>query len=249
MNLKRLIRKSLPIILSGLSCAGVIGTGVASAKAGAKMASIQFVVPDLPKEDIRKEQIKSYLPAVVVGAFTIGSIIASCILNKKQQAALLAGQLALAQSYGEYRRAVAERYGEEEAVRIDEQIAVEQCKHVTMTGYTAVGNCSLDIPDPQKPMLFQEQAGGIIFESTLSKVIEAEYHLNRNFVLGGEAAVSEFYDFLGLHYDEEDKDIGWIIDDEIYWIDFNHRMGKLSNGETGCIIEFPFAPVKDYYKL
>ena len=249
MNLKRLIRKSLPIILPGLSCAGVIGTGIASAKAGSEMTSVRLIVPYLTKEDIRKERIKAYLPAVVIGTFTIGSIIASCILNKKQQTVLLTGQLALAQSYGEYRRAVAERYGEEEAVRIDEQIAVEQCKHVTMTGYTAVDDCSLDIPDPQKPMLFQEQAGGIIFESTLSKVIEAEYHLNRNFVLDGEAAVSEFYDFLGLHYDEEDKDIGWIIDDEIYWIDFNHRMGKLSNGETGCIIEFPFAPVKDYYKL
>lgn len=247
MNPKRLIRKSLPIILSGLSCAGVIGTGVASAKAGAKMTSVRLLVPDLPEEDIRKERIKSYLPAIAIGTFTIGSIIASCILNKKQQAALLAGQLALAQSYSEYKRAITERYGEEEAIAIEEQIAVQQCENKELYAPSISGFTTLDVFDPQKPMLFQEEAGGTIFESTLSKVIQAEYHLNRNFVLGGEISMNDFYNFLGLHCDERAKDVGWCINDDMYWIDFNHRIGRLDNGETGCIIEFMYMPEPPEY--
>lgn len=253
MNLKRLIRKGAPIALSVLSCAGVIGTGVMSAKAGKKAAEMEIagfaMNADTNEKEFRRDVFKCYLPAIGVGALTIGCIAGAHILNKKQQAALLAGQLALAQSYGEYKRAVAERCGEEKAIAIEEQIAVEQCKNVELYAPSIAGYSSLEVFDPQKPMLFQEEAGGTIFESTLSKVIQAEYHLNRNFVLGGEISLKEFYDFLGLHCDEKANGVGWSINDEMYWIDFNHRMGKLSNGETGCIIEFMYMPEADYWNL
>lgn len=245
MDFRRLIRKGAPIALSVLSCAGVIGTGVMSAKAGKEAA----MNSDMSEKELRRHIFKLYLPAIGVGALTIGCIAGAHILNKKQQAALLAGQLALAQSYGEYKRAVAKRCGEEEAMAIEEEIAVEQCRSVEIYAPSICGYASLDVFDPQKPMLFQEEAGGTIFESTLSKVIQAEYYLNRNFVLGGEISLSQFYDFLGLHYDEKADDIGWCIDDEMYWIDFNHRIGRLSNGETGCIIEFMYMPEAKYWNL
>ena len=238
MDFKRLIRKGAPIALSVLSCAGVIGTGVMSAKAGKRVATEK--APDEPSW-------KYYLPAVGVGALTIGCIAGAHILNKKQQAALLAGQLALVQSYSEYKRAITERFGEEEAIAIEEQIAVQQCENKELYAPSISGFTTLDVFDPQKPMLFQEEAGGTIFESTLSKVIQAEYHLNRNFVLGGEISMNDFYNFLGLHCDERAKDVGWCINDDMYWIDFNHRIGRLDNGETGCIIEFMYMPEPPEY--
>lgn len=251
MDFKRLIRKGAPIALSVLSCAGVVGTGVMSAKAGKKAAEMEIagfaMNADTSEKEFRRDIFRCYLPAIGLGALTIGCIAGAHILSKKQHAALLAGQLALAQSYSEYKRAITERFGEEEAIAIEEQIAVHLCENKELYAPTLDGFATLNVFDPQKPMLFQEEAGGTIFESTLSKVIQAEYHLNRNFVLGGEISLNEFYNFLGLHCDEKMKDIGWSINDEMYWIDFNHRIGKLSNGETGCVIEFMYMPEPPEY--
>lgn len=253
MNFRKLIKKGGPIFLSVLSCAGVIGTGVASAKATEKAVrkcdSVREANPDAQNRDLICAAWKYYIPTAGIAILSIGCIAGAHILNKKQQAALLAGQIAIAQSYGEYKRKIADIYGEEEAIRVEEQIAVEQCKDVELYAQSITGSATLDIPDPQKPMLFQDEAGGVIFESTLSKVIQAEYHLNRNFVLAGAVSLRDFYDFLGLYSSDEDDDLGWSICDDMYWIDFNHRMGKLENGEIGCIIEYPFAPIKDYQDM
>lgn len=70
----------------------------------------------------------------------------------------------------------------------------------------------------------------VYFQSTKADVIEAEYSLNRNFVLRGSASAREFYAFLGIldQFPEEYGDyVGWLGDDMAEggldpWIDFEH---------------------------
>lgn len=233
---QKILRKMGPILLSALSCAGVIGMGIMSAKATEKRLS--------ENTSETKPAWQYYVPTGAVGVLTIGCIVGAHILNRKQQALLLAGQLAIAQSYAEYKGAIHDRYGEETAIEIEKEIAVQKCKKTHLYANTITGSTTLepDIPSLETPMTFQETMGGVIFESTLSKVIEAEYHLNRNFVLSGEATLKEFYDFLGLYSEPEDDEIGWSVDDEFYWVDFDHRMGRLENGEIGCIIDSYLSP-------
>lgn len=241
MNVRRIIRKGLPVVLTALSCAGVIGTGISSAKATEKC---------LFDKKENTPAWKFYIEPSLIALGTIGCIAGCHILNKKQQAALIAGQMIISQSYGKYKEKVREVYGEESAIKLEEQIAVEECKKQSLYSYVFGEESTLDVPNPEQEMLFEENIGGTIFKTTFSKVLQAEYHLNRNFVLSGGESVATFYEFLGLHYDEEMENIGWSIDDDFYWIDFGHFIQKLSNGEMGCMITCTFTPerqVDDFY--
>ena len=83
-------------------------------------------------------------------------------------------------------------------------------------------------------MLFYDSFSKRYFQSTIEQVIQAEYHLNRNFVLGGYVTLNQFYEFLGIAQLKETEELGWAIEDEFYWIDFNHSKKVVNNKE--CIV-------------
>lgn len=90
---------------------------------------------------------------------------------------------------------------------------------------------------------------GECFERTMTQVIQAEYHFNRNFALRGEACLNEFYDFLGLPHIDGGDAIGWDIafGDEFYgyqWIDFEHESFTLEDGMECTLINYPFPPTR-----
>ena len=76
--------------------------------------------------------------------------------------------------------------------------------------------------------------------------MNAEYHLNRNFTMRGYATLNEFYEFLGLEETLFGSMMGWAVDDDIYWIDFNHRKTELEGGLECYIVEAPFSPSADW---
>ena len=43
------------------------------------------------------------------------------------------------------------------------------------------------------------------------QVLMAEYHLNRNYILRGEAVINELYEFLGLEPTDWGAEAGWHI--------------------------------------
>ena len=90
-------------------------------------------------------------------------------------------------------------------------------------------------------MVFFDEYSGRFFESTIEQVVIAEYSLNRNFTQRGYAYLNEFYEFLGLEKTDFGQTVGWVIEDEIYWIDFNHRMAKTDAMEY-IDIEILFEP-------
>lgn len=92
----------------------------------------------------------------------------------------------------------------------------------------------------------------IYFQSTKADVIEAEYHLNRNFQLRGSASVREFFAFLGIldQFPKEFGDaIGWDVNVMIEewgvepWIDFEHwHTVEPSTNEVINVIAFTWEP-------
>lgn len=86
---------------------------------------------------------------------------------------------------------------------------------------------SLDIDNIKEEILiFWEPITGRYFKSTLSRVLQAEYHFNRNYVLGALISLNEYLEFLGIGKVSYGEDIGWWNCSEscegIGWIDFNH---------------------------
>ena len=237
-NLQRLaqrskiyLRKASPTILSGLGAAGVIVTSVLAVRATPK--ALRKIRADSktnhdgdPEAYSKLEAVKSawvcYIPAAISGTATIFCIFGANVLSKRQQAALTSAYALLNDSYNNYKDKLKELYGEEAHQKIVDAIAAEKAKDVYITSTGLVRNSSLDFDehDPNDERLFYDTYSNRYFESSINRVIQAEYHLNRDFVISGYLPANHFYQLLGLEPLEGGDTVGWSIDTGIYWIDF-----------------------------
>lgn len=251
------LKKASPTILTCLGAVGVVATAVlavnATPKALERLEKAKEVKNDENGENLtRIETIAAcwpcYIPAAATGIATIGCIFGANVLNRRQQASLASAYALLNRSYTDYKRKMKELYGEEAHQRIMKELAVEKAEDIRITGCGLCSSSCLEFEDAnEEPRLFYDSFGERYFQSTISKVLEAEYHLNRNFVLGGFVPLNQFYEFLGIDKLKDGDELGWYISDEIYWIDFNHSKALIDDGgpsgDIECyIIEMPFGP-------
>ena len=232
-NLQRLaqrskiyLRKASPTILSGLGAAGVIVTSVLAVRATPKA---------LRKIRADSKTNNDGDPQAYIGAN---------VLSKRQQAALTSAYALLNDSYNNYKDKLKELYGEEAHQKIVDAIAAEKAKDVYITSTGLVRNSSLDFDehDPNDERLFYDAYSNRYFESSINRVIQAEYHLNRDFVISGYLPANHFYQLLGLEPLEGGDTVGWSIDTGIYWIDFNHSKVTLDDGLEVLVIDMDWVP-------
>lgn len=246
---KSFLSRNASTILTVLGGVGVVGTAVLAVKATPKaLALVEEAEVEKGEKLTTWETVKTagpaYIPAVVTGASTLACIFGANILNKHQQAALASAYALIDNAYKEYKGKLKELYGEEAHNNIIDALAVEKAEDVRVANYNLTSYCDLSIEDgSSEPRLFYDEYSNRFFQTTIEQVMNAEYHINRNFVLRGYVTLNEFYEFLGLEQTEYGSTVGWSIDDEMYWIDFNHRKALLDN-ETleAYIIETPFGP-------
>lgn len=245
---KLFIKRNASTILTSIGGVGVITTTILAVKVTPKALKALEEARDEKGEELNKLEVvkvagPAYIPSVLTGVGTLACIFGANALNKRQQAALISAYALLDQSYKEYKDKLKELYGEEAHQKIVDAIAVEKAKEVGVTAPTAVANTTLTDEEPcGDPVLFYDEFGSRYFESTIEQVIAAEYHLNRNFVLRGYTVLNEFYDFLGIEPTDYGSTVGWSVEDEFYWIDFNHRKVTMDDGLECYIIETPYGP-------
>lgn len=194
-----------------------------------------------------------YISPVLVGIGTIACFWGANVISKRNQASLMSAYALLDNSYKEYKRKVKELYGEETHNAIVDSIAKEKCKDVYISSECLCNNCNLELEEnTSEPSLFYDEYSHRYFETTIEKVLMAEYHLNRNFTLRGCSDLNELYEFLGLELTDYGSTVGWSVfnGDDINWIDFNHRKIVLDDGLECYILEMPYGPtpegVEDY---
>lgn len=238
------VKRGAPTIFTVLSVAGVIATGILSARAANKTRNEQEKPEKQSIVDNFKSGWKNYIPAIVVGGGTIACSVTSNILNRHQRVALISAYTMMNKSYTEYKNKVKDLYGEEAHQKIMESIAAEKAKDVYISSADFYGATSLsfDSRSAEETRLFYDSFSNRYFESTVSQVLEAEYHINRNHTLGMEMSVNDFYEFLGIDPVKGGDELYWFLDDEIYWVDFNHYKATLDDGLEVYVIEFIFPP-------
>lgn len=151
-------------------------------------------------------------------------------------------------SYKEYKSKLKELYGKEAHQNIVDAIVKDHCEDVYINASGFVENSSLDFEEHSQKdkKLFYDTFSKRYFESTVNQVIQAEYHINRNFVLRGYVKLNEFYDFIGLKETDYGDVVGWsCFDGDIYWIDFNNHKITLKNGKECYVIDFVFDPTEE----
>lgn len=249
-KLKLNFKRASPTILTFVAVVGVVSTAVSAVAATPKALKLidKAAVEkgeELNKTEVVRATFKVYIPSFLIGMSTITCICAANILSKRQQAMITSAYTLLSNSYKEYKIKLKELYGEEAHNAIIDSIAKEQCSapHITCPGL--IKTSTLDFDDCAEPELirtFYDNFSKRYFESTISKVIQAEYHLNRNLMLIGGVSLNNFYEFLGLEGTEAGENLGWSVNDELYWIDFDHHKLVLDDGMEIFVIETVFDP-------
>lgn len=247
---KLYLKRHSPTILTCIATVGVVATSVMAAKATPKAIKLLEKATDEKGEDLTKLEVvqvagPAYIPAVITCIATISCIFGANVLNKRSQASLASAYAMLDQSYQRYRKAANSVYGEDADSKIKVQVAKEM--YVSADGYAIYDS---DMDKTSEKTLFYDSYSQRYFTATMSSVLNAQYHLNRNYILRGYVNLNEFYEFLGIDKIDCGDDIGWTMDymDDIgiTWLDFENCYVKMEDGMECYIISTLIEPTSLY---
>lgn len=250
-------KKATPTILTCVSAAGVVVTVALAVKATPKALKCIDKAKEAKNAEngenlTRMETIgacwRCYIPAAATGIATIGCIFGANALNRRQQASLVSAYALVSRSFNGYKQKVKELYGEEAHKKVMASLAAEKSTKPPLYAGSLTQMTSLGFEDAgEEERLFYDAISNRYFQATISQVLQAEYHLNRNFALtGGFITLNQFYEFLGISKIQGGDEVGWMVSDGLYWVDFDHQKTVVDdglNGEVECyIIDAPFPP-------
>lgn len=252
-KVNRFFKQNSSTILTVLGVCGVVVTSVEAIKSTPKAIQMLDKAKQEKGEDLTVVETiinaaPAYVPTLIFGSSTIACIIGANTLNKRQQASLMSAYAFVDSSYRDYKNKVKELYGQDTHDNIINSIAQEKASASNITGVGLFDICRLEEDDDDTPRLFYDEFADRYFESSLSKVIAAEYHFNRNFLINGVVCLNELYDFLGIAPTENGNLLGWSSTEMACntgiapWIDFNHRKVELDSGLICYVIEIPYGP-------
>ena len=225
----KLIEKYGATALTVLTSIGVVATGYLTVRATLKANDV-LKDEELSKGDKFKKAAPHYILPCVVGAVTIGTAFGANTLNKKQQAALMSSYVMLNEFHKAYRQKNIEINGEEADEKVCDALARTNCNYHS----TDMATC------PDYKRTFVDHISGDEIVGYERDIIDAEYHLNKNYMLGGAVSVTEWREFLGLPYKKEYDDQGWEMSSGVYFVEFEHQFLK-----DGRVLVYPiFYPDK-----
>lgn len=225
-NVVKFVKSNSPVILGVLGCIGVGLTSYLSGKAALKAQNVTE----------KKEKVKAYIPAVASGVATIGCIMTGTVISKRREASLLSAYALLANAYKQYQENVKNIYGDD---------VHREALH------TAAAHRP-DILDtaPGEMRLFYDGYSNRYFESTMEKVLYAEYEFNRKYTITGEICINDFYYFLGIDPIDFGDSLGWTIGRDPTWIDFVNKTSRIGDDRDGfdcCFIDIDESPNVKWY--
>lgn len=202
------LKKHSALIFSGIAVVGVFGTAVAGVWSGTKASKILSENPDA---ETWKEKLnltwKYYALTIVAAIGTSACIIASHRISAKQIAALSSIAAAGATTFNQYRDKVREVIGND----AEEELYKEVKQKTQWVIHPELPNEGVDLDD--ESYLYFDGFANRYFRSNPYRIIQAIYHLNRNFHMRGSVSVNEWYDMLGIDGIEGGDEITWDADD------------------------------------
>ena len=240
---KLYFKNNASTILTCVGAVGVVATTISAVKATPKaMTLLENAKREKGEKLTKLEKAKTvapvYIPTLVIGTTTVACIFGANVLNKRQQAAITSAYALLDSSYKEYKNKVIDLYGKEGEEEVREEIAKDNYKET-------------DIEVSDDCELFYDEFSKRYFESTLFKVQQAQYKLNRDLALRDYAYLNEYYDYLGLPEHDAGWNLGWSTGAciEAYWqnwIDFGHKKVTMDDGLECHIITMFQEPLLDF---
>ena len=242
------VRKYSPEILAGVGVVGVIASTVMACKATTKLndilseskeqlEQIKTVAVDpayadkYTEDDAKKDTTityvqtgvkvaKLYAPSVILCASSLGCLLASNNILRKRNAALSAAYMTVDKSFKEYRRRVAERFGDEVEKEIRYNIKAEEITKVDENGNEVTETVKV-MDGTDDPNSYSDYAR-FFDESCPAWQNDAEYNLtflkaqqqyaNDLLKAQGRLFLNDVYKMLGIDITKAGQVVGWVYD-------------------------------------
>lgn len=241
---KRFVKKNSSTILTCIGAAGVVATGVAAAKATPKAMRLMEEAKiekgeELSKWEVVKSAGPAYIPAVMIGAGTIACVFGANVLNKRAQAGLASAYALLDQTHKEYKKKVADLYGENIDLYVEKEIAKDH-----------YDEDEFEEEDDGK-QLFYETYSKRYFRASNETVLRAEYDVNKLIQEEGGLSLNVYFRMLGLEEEDYGEYVGWSCGQlmETYWsswVDFRHEKVVMDDGLECWLVQFDLEPMTDF---
>ena len=242
------VRKYSPEILAGVGVVGVIASTVMACKATTKLNDIlaeskeqldkikEVAADPSYEEKYTQEDAKSdttityvqtgvkitklYAPSVILCATSLGCLLASNNILKKRNAALSAAYMTVDKSFKEYRRRVAERFGDEVEKEIRYNIKAKEIVTVDEEGNEVKETVKV-MEGADNPTTYSDYAR-FFDESCPAWQNDPEYNLtflraqqqyaNDLLKAQGRLFLNDVYKMLGIDITKAGQVVGWIYD-------------------------------------
>ena len=242
------VRKYSPEILAGVGVVGVIASTVMACKATTKLndilaeskeqlEQIKTVAVDpayadkYTEDDAKKDTTityvqtgvkvaKLYTPSVILCASSLGCLLASNNILRKRNAALSAAYMTVDKSFKEYRRRVAERFGDDVEKEIRYNIKAKEITTVDEEGNEVKETVKV-MEGADDPTTYSDYAR-FFDESCPAWQNDPEYNLtflraqqqyaNDLLKAQGRLFLNDVYKMLGIDITKAGQVVGWVYD-------------------------------------
>lgn len=241
---KRIVSKHSPEILTGLGIAGMITSTILAVKATPKALKLMEDARYEKEEDLTvKEKVettwKCYIPSVVLTVVSAGCLVGASSVNLRRNTALATAYKLSETALSEYKDAIVETVGEEQAKTIKEKVAQKKVD-------------KSDQPKSEVVMIgegkvwFLEPISLQYFQSEVETIRKAINDLNYRMINGQEEyiTISEFYDEIGVRHSVDTPNLGWNIYREGK-IEVDMVATKMENGNPCLMLDYDTSPGYD----
>lgn len=225
---KKTISDNSPVILTALGVTGTVTTAYLTAKATfkatKKISDAEFVkkqesgyIKAIHKEPLTKKQKFKlvwplYVPAVTTGLMTCTCIVGANYIGTKRAAALATAYSLSQEAVKEYKDKVIEKIGPEDEQTLRNEITQDRVTANPPGQPTQIVIGTGDV-------LCHDAWSSRYFMSSKNAIEKAQNEINYQINRFDHAALTDFYEKLGLEPTSESDDIGWNSDQplELLW--------------------------------
>lgn len=251
-DVKTIVSKHSPELLTGIGIAGMITTTVLAVKATPKALRLMDEKKKALelKEDEKLTPVevvqstwKCYIPTVVTGTVSVACLIGASSVNARRNAALATAYNLSTTALAEYKEKVIETIGEKKEQAVRDKVAEERLKKepVNQSAIIVTGN---------GPTRCFDTITKRRFTSDIEKINRIRNELNARMIEGEDyISLNDFYYELGLDGVDIGDELGWnIYDGRKGLIKLNLSAQLDTDGVPCIVIDYDVAPKRGYDK-
>lgn len=235
--------RNAPILTTVAAVGGTVGVAVLASRAGVKAHDVlrrEERVRKVKEQEPLKVQEKValtwkfYVPTVLCVVATISAIVTLNRVGQSRAASAAALYTMSEAAFREYRERVAEKFGEEGAEELVEEIAQAKVdRNPPRSEVVIVG----------EEVLFMDSYSGRYFKGSVEEIRSYVNEINHEVITNMYASLSEFYDKLGLDPTASSDEIGW-NSDNLLSVEFTPAMAP--KNKPCLVLEYHSFPVTGY---